>query len=193
MTELRDYQIEAVADFNREREAGKRRIILVAPTASGKTVIGAAIIKQAVADYRNVLVLAHRREIVGQTSRKLHDQGIAHGIIQAGFDHLARPLERVQVASIQTLHTRAVRSDRMELPPADLVVIDEAHHCPANSYREMIDAYPEATLLGLTATPCRGDGRGLGGIRNDHRNPTSRRADRERPSGQNARLCAGGS
>jgi superfamily II DNA or RNA helicase len=58
MTELRDYQIEAVADFNRERAAGKRRIILVAPTASGKTVIGAAIIKQADADYRNVLVLA---------------------------------------------------------------------------------------------------------------------------------------
>jgi DNA repair protein RadD len=52
----------------------------------------------------------------------------------------------------------------MELPKADLLVIDEAHHTPASTYRKIINAYPEATLLGLTATPCRGDGRGLGGI-----------------------------
>ena len=52
----------------------------------------------------------------------------------------------------------------MELPPADLLVIDEAHHCPAATYQKIIDAYPDAMLLGLTATPCRGDGRGLGGI-----------------------------
>ena len=77
---------------------------------------------------------------------------------------LARPMERVQVASIQTLHARAIRSDRMKLPPADLIVVDEAHHCPAQSYRKIIEAYPDAVLLGLTATPCRGDGRGLGGI-----------------------------
>ena len=52
----------------------------------------------------------------------------------------------------------------MDLPPADLLVIDECHHATANTYRKIIDAYPDATLLGLTATPCRGDGRGLGGI-----------------------------
>ena len=75
-----------------------------------------------------------------------------------------RPLEVVQVAAVQTLTARAMRSERMAKPPADLLVIDEAHHCPANTYRAIIDAYPEALLLGLTATPCRGDGRGLGGI-----------------------------
>jgi superfamily II DNA or RNA helicase len=52
----------------------------------------------------------------------------------------------------------------MELPPADLLWIDEAHHCPAETYRKIIEAYPDAVLLGTTATPCRGDGRGLGGI-----------------------------
>jgi superfamily II DNA or RNA helicase len=52
----------------------------------------------------------------------------------------------------------------MELPPADLLIIDECHHCPAQTYRKIIDAYPDAIVLGLTATPCRGDGRGLGGI-----------------------------
>ena len=161
--DLRPYQEKAIEDFNREvAAAGHRRIILVAPTGSGKTVVAAAIIKAAVANRQRVLVLAHRREIVGQTSQKLRAHGIPHGIIQAGVPD--RPLESVQVASIQTLHARAVRSDRMQLPLADLLIIDEAHHCPAASYRAIVDGYPDATLLGLTATPCRGDGRGLGGI-----------------------------
>jgi DNA repair protein RadD len=52
----------------------------------------------------------------------------------------------------------------MELPPADMVVIDEAHHVVADTYRKIIELYPDAILLGLTATPCRADGRGLGGV-----------------------------
>jgi DNA repair protein RadD len=164
MTELRPYQSTVIADFEREVAAGKQHILMVAPTAGGKTVIAAAIIKQAIEEFKDVLVLAHRREIIGQTSRKLFDQNIAHGIIQAGMDHLSRPMERVQVASVQTLTARAVRSNRMELPKAEMLVIDEAHHTPASTYRKIIEAYPDAVLLGLTATPCRGDGRGLGGI-----------------------------
>ena len=65
---------------------------------------------------------------------------------------------------MQTLWTRAYHTGIMDLPQVDLLVIDEAHHCPADTYRKIIDAYPEAIVLGLTATPCRGDGRGLGGI-----------------------------
>src|SRR5262249_53122880 len=156
MTELRQYQADVIAEFDNECAAGKKRILMVAPTASGKTVIGAAIIKRHVEQLKNVLVLAHRREIISQTSQKLHDNDITHGIIQAGFDNLLRPMERVQVASVQTLTARAVRSDRMKLPPADLLVVDECHHTPAQSYRTIIAAYPKATLLGLTATPCRG-------------------------------------
>jgi DNA repair protein RadD len=109
-----------------------------------------------------VLVLAHRREIITQTQRKLSEHGIRSGIIQAGFD--PRPMEAVQVASIQTLWSRAMRSDAMELPPAHLLIVDECHHCPATTYRKIIEAYPDAILVGLTATPCRGDGRGLGGL-----------------------------
>jgi superfamily II DNA or RNA helicase len=55
-----------------------------------------------------------------------------------------------------------VRTRKIELPPADLVIVDEAHHCPARTYRQLIRAYPEAVILGMTATPCRSDGRGLG-------------------------------
>ena len=76
----------------------------------------------------------------------------------------------------------------MDLPPADLLIIDECHHAPAETYQQIIDAYPDAILLGLTATPCRGDGRGLGGIFEiDHRMPAGRGADRARLSGQDAR------
>ncbi len=113
-------------------------------------------------DRKHVLVLAHRIEIIKQTSQKLHAYDIPHGIISAGLP--TRPDEPVQVASVQTLFARAVRGNRMQLPPADIIVVDECHHSPANSYRRIIDAYPNATLIGLTATPCRGDGRGLGGI-----------------------------
>jgi DNA repair protein RadD len=159
---LRPYQEAVIADFDRTVATGQKRVILVAPTGSGKTIIGAAIINKYVARRKGVLVLAHRREIISQTSKKLHAHGIPHGIIQAGVQ--PRELEDVQVASIQTLWKRAVHTGRMDLPPAELLVVDECHHAPAETYRKIIDAYPDATLLGLTATPCRGDGRGLGGI-----------------------------
>ena len=160
--DLRAYQAEVIDAFGHEVAKGRRRVILVAPTGAGKTIIASEIIRAEAELQRSVLVLAHRREIIAQTSRKLHDQGIEHGIIAAGF--MPRPREAVQVASIQTLDRRAIRTGTMDLPTADLLVIDEAHHCPANTYRKIIDAYPDAVLLGLTATPCRGDGRGLGGI-----------------------------
>jgi DNA repair protein RadD len=160
--ELRPYQIKAVEDFTREIAAGRRRTMLVMPTGGGKTVVAAAIIKQFVDAFKSVLVLAHRREIVTQTADKLRDQRISYGIIQAGTS--PRPLERVQVASIQTLHRRAIHAEKMDLPPADLLWIDESHHTPARTYKQIIDAYPNTILLGTTATPCRGDGRGLGSI-----------------------------
>jgi DNA repair protein RadD len=162
MTDLRPYQEDVIAEFHRVVALGQRRLIIVAPTGAGKTIIAAEIIKRKVAARQNVLVLAHTREIIKQTAAKLFGKGIVHGVIQAGLTR--RPLEPVQIASIQTLGARAIRSDRMELPPADLLVIDECHHCPANTYRRIIDSYPGAELLGLTATPCRGDGRGLGCI-----------------------------
>jgi superfamily II DNA or RNA helicase len=162
MMQLRDYQTALIEKYERAKAAGHRRIILVLPTGAGKTVVASEIIRQSVANYQNVLVFSHRREITQQTSDKLAVNAIGHGIIQAGFS--PRPLESVQVASVQTLWQRGIRTDAMDLPPAKLLIIDEAHHCPASTYQQIIAAYPDATLLGLTATPCRGDGRGLGGI-----------------------------
>lgn len=159
---LRDYQTEVIEKFAAEIAGGRRRVLLVAPTGSGKTVIGGAIVGAHVDAGKRVLFWAHRRELVAQASRKLYDTGIDHGIIQAGYP--TRPHEPVQVASIQTLSARALRSRRMDLPEADLLVVDEAHHINAQTYLELVAAYPNAVLLGLTATPCRGDGKGLGKV-----------------------------
>jgi DNA repair protein RadD len=97
-----------------------------------------------------------------QTSAKLTANGVRHGIIMAGVE--PRPMESVQVASIDTLHVRGVRSKAMPLPPADLLVFDEAHRARGRTREQLISLYPVANLLGMTATPCRGDGRGLGNI-----------------------------
>jgi DNA repair protein RadD len=158
MTDLRDYQRFAVEKI---RNAPERSILLVSPTGSGKTVIATAIMQEYARDLKSVLFMVHRREIVKQTSDKLKALGVAHGIIMAG--ETPRMLERVQVGAVQTLHAR-IRSNRIELPAADLLVVDEAHHTPAKTYQDIVAAYPNARILGLTATPCRGDGRGLGGI-----------------------------
>ena len=189
MTELRAYQVQAIDDVHRAVETGRRHVLAVAPTGSGKTVIGAEIIKTAVAGGKRVLVLAHTREIIRQTSIKLYNYDVEHGIIQAGL--VANPERPAQLASVQTLWTRAMRLERMPLPPADLLIVDECHHCPAETYRKIIAEYPKAVLLGLTATPCRGDGRGLGGIFRHHRRmPAGARADPARLPRSDACLCA---
>jgi superfamily II DNA or RNA helicase len=147
MSELRPYQRDIIAEYEQFVDAGERRAFLVMPTGAGKTTVAATIIKGAIAADRRVLVLAHTREIIKQTSLKLSGHDIEHGIIQAGL--VADPEQPVQVASIQTLWSRAMRREVMPLPPAN--------------YRKIIDEYQNAILLGLSATPCRADGRGLGG------------------------------
>jgi superfamily II DNA or RNA helicase len=160
--ELRPYQRNVIARVDAAIAAGLRRILLVAPTGAGKTVIAAAIINAALVSVKRALFLAHRRELILQASRKLYGLGHDHGVLLPGYP--TRLHEPLQIASIATLHARAVRSNLIELPEADLVVVDEAHHARARTYARIIDAYPNAVILGLTATPCRGDGRGLGSI-----------------------------
>jgi DNA repair protein RadD len=158
---LRPYQANVINRITVAVARGDSRICLVAPTGSGKTVIAAALIAEGRLG-RRVLFVVHRRELAEQTSQKLHAVGVDHGIIQAGFP--TRPGEPVQIASIQTLHARAVRTAKIEVPPADLLIIDEAHHARARSYEQVIRNYPGSVILGMTATPCRSDGRGLGNM-----------------------------
>jgi len=96
---LHDFQKDIKSRINDAIASGARRVLLVAQTGAGKTVTAAAIMDDAASQGQRILFLDHRRELTAQASRKLHDFGIDHGIVQAGFP--ARPGERVQVASIR--------------------------------------------------------------------------------------------
>ncbi len=152
---LRPYQISAVNGLRSAIQRGAKGVILAAPTGSGKTVMGCEVIRSAVTKRRRVLFVAHRDELIRQCSGKLTDIGIQHGIIKAGMRG-GDVLAPVQVASIQTIMRR------QQIPPADLLIVDECHHVMSGGYRKLIDRYPAAIRLGLTATPYRLDGQGLG-------------------------------
>jgi superfamily II DNA or RNA helicase len=153
--QLRGYQQQAIDDLRSAYRAGSRAPLLCLPTGGGKTVILATIAAQAAAKGRQVLIMVHRRELIHQTAIKLQWAGLDHGIIAAG--HPASN-HAVQVASVQTLVRRL---SRMAWQPS-LVIIDEAHHAAAGSWRQILEHWPDAYRLGVTATPCRLDGRGLG-------------------------------
>ena len=162
MIELYPFQQEAVADVERKVAEGVRRILIAVATGAGKTIIASEIIRRH--RLRTILFLAHRDELLTQARNKLRRFDVTAGIIKAGRDKDARPQALVQVAGVQTLYWRAVRTDRMEMPPAGIVFVDEAHHVPARTYMSIIEQYADSIIIGLTATPCRSDGRGLGSV-----------------------------
>lgn len=152
---LRLYQLKAIDDLRAAYRAGHRAPVLVAPTGSGKTHTAAVIIRDALAKGRTVWFLAHLREILDATSAKLTAERIEHGFIMAGRPDA--PDLPVQVVMVQTAARRLGR-----YPQPDLIVIDECHLAVANTYQRVITDAGRPYLLGLTATPVRLDGRGLG-------------------------------
>ncbi len=156
MIALRPYQ-QDLADAIRAKYAARHVAVLaVSPTGSGKTVLFSYIAHNAAARGKRVLILAHRRELISQASRKLYDACVEHGIISPGHTPTR---DLVQVASVQTLGRR-LGDPRYQAP--DLIVIDESHHAVAGQWATVVGAYPDARILGVTASPERLDGRGLG-------------------------------
>ena len=147
---LRPYQHAFRNGIAAEFRAGHRCVLGVAPTGAGKTVTFCDMAQRAVARGNRVGILMHRAELIQQTRRALG--AIPHGVIQAGQPETDAP---IQIASIQTLVNRL---DRHQF---DFLIIDEAHHCTASTYRRVMDHYNRARILGVTATPCRTDGTGL--------------------------------
>jgi len=159
---LRGYQDTVLQEVREAIRAGYRKILIVAPTGSGKTVIAAQIVKLAADKLRRSMFLAHRRELIYQCADKLIKFGVDHGILMAGeYPYGAADC---QVASIDTLRARCITTDKLPLPNSDIVIVDEAHRSLAPTYVVLINHYGEEVVIGLTATPIRGDGKGLGHI-----------------------------
>ena len=161
---LRPYQDDMVGGMRAAFARRFRCVLAVLPTGGGKTFTFVFTAKGAVARGSRVCILVHRRELLKQASRSLDAMGVDHGLIAPGK---RQTRDAVQVASVQTLNRRIRKylDAGQSLPPElqfDLIVIDEAHHATAGSWRNVLDTYPNAKVLGVTATPTRSDGQGLG-------------------------------
>ena len=167
-TQLRDYQQSMLQDLYK---AWKRNqsVMVQMPTGTGKTHLMAEVIRQRISqtsrrDEGGVLIVAHRIELIEQISQTLNRFGIKHGILNKGLSH-NNEWPQVMVASIQTLtrrlntndpNTSSLNTNGHELNTNfSLIIVDEAHHALAKTYRMMWERWPKAKFLGLTATPCR--------------------------------------
>lgn len=151
---LRPYQSRAIQALRDRVREGKKRILLVAPTGAGKTVILASVIRTSTLP---VLFVAHRMELIEQCVDQLARVGITNVGVIRGADARVNPDATVQVASIQTLARR-------DKPPAGIVILDEAHRAVSDSYLKLMEHYEDAIVLGFTATPTRHDNRPLGNM-----------------------------
>lgn len=159
--QLRPYQEEARAKVQLEWKEGRKRTLLVLPTGCGKTIVFSKIIEDRVKMGERVLVLAHRSELLEQASDKLMTAtGLGTALEKAENTSIGSWF-RVVVGSVQTMQ----REKRLsQFPPNhfDTIVIDEAHHAISDGYQRVLEHFGEANVLGVTATPDRGDMRNLG-------------------------------
>src|SRR6185295_9444869 len=156
---LRPYQSSTLDQIRAQIRDKKTRILIVAPTGAGKTIMFAAIAHFADKKNSRTLAIMHRRELVLQTLDKYKRLGISAEKIGI---HCSNHPDRNddaphQIATVQTLQRR-------KIPPADILVVDEAHHVMAESYQKILQACPSAMVLGFTATPIRNDKKGLGDL-----------------------------
>lgn len=151
---LRDYQERGIAQILAAYRAGARSVLAVAPTGSGKTTVFSHILAELDARGQRGVILVHRRELATQACTRLREFGVRYGLVMAG--ERADPTARVQVASVDTLIRR-------QAPQAQLVVADEAHLSTAPKWRGILEQYPTARILGVTATPWRLAGKPLAG------------------------------
>lgn len=152
---LRPYQEEDLGKIRDAMHAGVHSILYTAPTGSGKTALTAEMLRRAAHKGMTAWFIVHRRELVKQSIAAFRLAGVPHGVVAAGFLPNRRPL--VQIASIDTLRRRLAY-----LREPRLVIWDEAHHTAAGGWAKVRGCYSSAFHIGLTATPERLDGKGLG-------------------------------
>lgn len=161
--ELRPYQDEAVAAIEDEWKKGVKRTLLVLPTGTGKTICFAKVTEDCVRMGDRVLILAHRGELLDQAADKIkRSTGLGCSLEKAESTCLDS-FFRITVGSVQTL-MRQSRLDRFKPDYFNTIIIDEAHHALSPSYRNIIEYFDNAKVLGVTATPDRGDMKNLGEV-----------------------------
>lgn len=151
--QLRPYQAELIDELRFNIKNGLKRICAVAPCGAGKTVLFSWITAQSRSQNKNILIIVHRQELIEQTSKTLEKFSIPHAVMGKGAT------SQVMIASVYTLSKRLGK-----IPKPDLIILDEAHHAVANTWKKIIEFYKDTLVLGFTATPARLNGDGLGTI-----------------------------
>lgn len=159
--ELRKYQKEAENAIFSEWEAGREKTLLVLPTGTGKTIVFAHVAAECVKRGERVLILAHRGELLTQAADKIASACGLGCAVEKAEQSCIGSWYRIVVGSVQTL----MRESRLSKFPKnyfDTIIIDEAHHAISSSYSNVLDHFDKAKVLGVTATPDRGDMKNLG-------------------------------
>ena len=161
--QLRPYQNEAKNAVFSEWESGNLRTLLVLPTGCGKTIVFAKIAEECVRRGDRVLILAHRGELLDQAADKIQKATGLNSSVEKAEQSCIGSWNRVVVGSVQTL-MREKRLSNFDSDYFDTIIIDEAHHSISDSYRRVLEHFDNAKVLGVTATPDRGDMKNLGTV-----------------------------
>ncbi len=159
--QLRPYQQEAREAVHKEWENGNSKTLLVLPTGCGKTIVFAKITEDCARSGKRILILAHRGELLEQAADKIQKStGLVCSVEKAEQSCLGS-WNRVTVGSVQTL-MREKRLEQFTPSYFDTIIVDEAHHCISEGYQRVLQHFASADVLGVTATPDRGDMKNLG-------------------------------
>ena len=159
--ELRPYQSEAKQAIFNQWDQGKKKTLLVLPTGCGKTIVFAKVTEDCVRQGKRVLIMAHRGELLDQAADKIMKATGLGSAVEKAEESCLGSWYRIVVGSVQSL-TRPQRLAKFKQDYFDTIIIDEAHHCLSDSYQRVLEHFPDAEVLGVTATPDRGDMRNLG-------------------------------
>lgn len=161
MFQLRPYQAEAKQAILAAWDEGYRKTLLVLPTGCGKTVVFSSVTENQVNKGHRVLIMAHRGELLDQAADKLKEASGLDSVLEKAESTSLGSFLPVTVGSVQSL----AQEKRLARFPNDYfqdIIVDEAHHCLSDSYKRVLDHFPQANILGVTATPDRGDMKNLG-------------------------------
>lgn len=161
--ELRPYQQEAMDAILEAWENGTHKTLLVLPTGCGKTIVFAKVTEECVRQGDRVLILAHRGELLEQAADKIRKATGLGCATEKAEETCLGSWFRITVGSVQSM-MRESRLSRFPGDYFDTIIIDEAHHCISGSYQRVLHHFPEAKVLGVTATPDRGDMKNLGQV-----------------------------